>query len=112
MTRRQREFAQLYELAREHGANLVPLVRTISADTLTPVTAFLRLAAKEEECFLFESVEGGEHVGRYTFLGIRPFQVATFSDHAVTIQRGRKRQVLRGPILETLAGLFAKHRLL
>ena len=55
-------------LAKAHS--LVPVYRTITADLETPVSAFLRLAAEEPEAFLLESVEGGERVGRYTFIGI------------------------------------------
>ena len=62
--------AEFLRLARSHS--LVPLYRTFTADLETPVSAFLRLAAAEPECFLLESVEGGEHLGRYTYIGIRP----------------------------------------
>jgi len=62
--------AEFLRLARSHS--LVPLYRTLTADLETPVSAFLRLAAAEPECFLLESVEGGEHLGRYTYIGIRP----------------------------------------
>jgi anthranilate synthase component 1 len=51
---------------------LVPVYRSLTADLETPVSAFLRLAAGEPECFMLESVEGGERVGRYTFIGVRP----------------------------------------
>ncbi|MEI9969680.1 MAG: hypothetical protein WDM87_14050 [Terracidiphilus sp.] len=44
------------------------------ADLETPVSAFLRAAWTERECFLLESVEGGEQVGRYTFIGLTPFK--------------------------------------
>jgi len=63
------------KLARTH--TLVPVTRTVAADLETPVSAFLRVAATEPEAFLLESVEGGEHVGRYTFIGIRPYQTMT-----------------------------------
>ncbi len=59
-------------LARSH--TLVPVYARLNADLETPVTAFLRLAADEQECFLLESVEGGETIGRYTFIGVRPFR--------------------------------------
>jgi anthranilate synthase component 1 len=64
------ERAEFLRLARSHS--LVPLYRTLTADLETPVSAFLRVAAAEPECFLLESVEGGEHLGRYTYIGIRP----------------------------------------
>src|SRR5271165_4751979 len=53
---------------------LVPVYRSLTADLETPVSAFLHLAADESECFMLESVEGGERVGRYTFIGVRPYK--------------------------------------
>ena len=66
----QPDFKEFSRLARE--ATLVPVVKTVSADLLTPVSAFLAVAAKEPYSFLLESVERGEQIGRYTFLGVRP----------------------------------------
>src|SRR4051794_15178919 len=45
------------------------------ADLLTPVSAFLKIAEHSDYSFLFESVEGGERVARYSFLGKDPFLV-------------------------------------
>jgi len=59
-------------LARTH--TFVPVYRTVTADLETPVSAFLRIAASEPEAFLLESVEGGERIGRYTFIGVRPYK--------------------------------------
>src|SRR3954470_20119960 len=56
------------------GANLVPVYRQLIGDTLTPVSAFCKLQ-EGDWSFLFESVIGGERVGRYSFLGSRPFLV-------------------------------------
>ena len=56
-------------------AALVPLIRELHADWWTPVTAFSLLARQEPNTFLLESVEGGERVGRYSFLGRRPFLI-------------------------------------
>jgi len=65
------DFNEFSRLART--ATLVPVAKSISADLLTPVSAFLAVAADEPDAFLLESVEGGEKIGRYTFLGVRPF---------------------------------------
>ena len=46
--------------------------RSLLADWLTPVSAFLKIAWNEERAFLLESVEGGERIGRYSFLGVNP----------------------------------------
>ena len=62
------EFARL---ARQ--ATLVPVAKSIAADLLTPVSAFLAVAEDEPDAFLLESVDRGEKIGRYTFLGVRPF---------------------------------------
>ena len=80
------------KLASAH--TLVPVFRTLTADVETPVTAFLRLAADEPECFMLESVEGGENVGRYTFIGIQPYKriVARGTSLEVT-ENGKTRKV-------------------
>jgi anthranilate synthase component 1 len=54
-------------------STFVPVVKELVADLLTPVSAFLRIAEHSDYAFLLESVEGGEHVGRYSFLGKDPF---------------------------------------
>jgi anthranilate synthase component 1 len=55
--------------------NVVPVVRTVLADLQTPVGAFLRVAGDARYAFLLESVEGGERVARYSFLGAEPEMV-------------------------------------
>ena len=52
--------------------DVIPVVRELSADTLTPLVAFAALAREGEEAFLFESVERGENLGRYSFVGFEP----------------------------------------
>jgi anthranilate synthase component I len=49
--------------------DVIPFVREMSADALTPVSAFAALSSNGKEAFLFESVERGENVGRYSFVG-------------------------------------------
>lgn len=52
--------------------DIVPVVRELSADALTPLAAFAALSGDSGEAFLFESVERGENVGRYSFVGFDP----------------------------------------
>ena len=87
-------------LAKSHS--LVPVTRTVAADLETPVSAFLRVASAEPEAFLLESVEGGEHVGRYTFIGIRPYRKMTARDGVITVTEGRKRRTYAGDIFTEL----------
>src|SRR2546423_432219 len=62
-------FEEFVELAR--NASLVPVYRQLTGDTLTPVSAFCKIQ-EGDWAFLFESVVGGERVGRYSFLGSGP----------------------------------------
>src|SRR5215207_5410320 len=52
--------------------NVVPVVRSVLADLHTPVGAFMRIAGNSPYAFLLESVEGGERIARYSFLGTDP----------------------------------------
>src|SRR5262245_15565599 len=65
------QFEQFAELARTHS--VVPVYRQLTGDTLTPVSAFCKLQ-EGDWSFLFESVVGGERIGRYSFLGAGPFR--------------------------------------
>jgi anthranilate synthase component 1 len=91
---------EFQRLARRHS--LVPVTRVVAADLETPVSAFLRVAAAEPEAFLLESVEGGEHVGRYTFIGIRPYQKMTARAGVITVAAGRRRRSYAGDIFAEL----------
>jgi anthranilate synthase component I len=82
------DFKEFSRLART--ATLVPVAKSISADLLTPVSAFLAVAADEPDAFLLESVEGGERIGRYTFLGVRPFLRLESRGDEITIRRDSK----------------------
>lgn len=63
-------FEEFVELAKD--ASLVPVYRQLIGDTLTPVSAFCKVQ-EEDWSFLFESVIGGERLGRYSFVGSGPF---------------------------------------
>jgi anthranilate synthase component 1 len=60
------------------GGNVIPVYKSVIADFLTPVSVFLRLEKDRPYAFLLESVEGGETVARYSFLGCDPFQVCRY----------------------------------
>ncbi len=73
------------ELAGEY--NLIPVYRDVIADLETPVSAFQKIQ-RAENAFLLESVEQGEQLGRFSFLGANPFMVITCVDGQVTIKNG------------------------
>ncbi|GAB4574561.1 MAG: anthranilate synthase component I [Anaerolineae bacterium] len=64
--------------------DLVPVYRTLLADLETPVSVYLKLAQAGAYSFLLESVEGGEQVGRYSFLGVNPRGLITVKEGIVT----------------------------
>jgi anthranilate synthase component I len=97
--------SEFLKLAADH--TLVPVYRTLTADLETPVSAFLRLASNEPQSFLLESVEGGEKVGRYTFIGVRPYRTILSRGKAVTIQERGKTKTLEGDIFAVLKDLLA-----
>ncbi|MBV9123775.1 MAG: anthranilate synthase component I [Planctomycetes bacterium] len=103
---------QFLELARH--ASVVPVYRQLIGDTLTPVTAFCKIQ-EGEWSFLFESVIGGERLGRYSFLGSGPFLRFEAYDRRVRIQQpGAPPEELDHPdplrlLEDKLAGYHAPH---
>src|ERR1700729_905943 len=94
-------------LSRKHS--LVPVYRTVTADLETPVSAFLRIAAEEPEAFLLESVEGGEHVGRYTFIGVQPYKKMVARGTQITVREGRRESTFDGDIFGELKKALSGH---
>jgi anthranilate synthase component 1 len=66
----------------------IPVTRRLMADMITPVALFKSLQQQGRYPFLLESVEGGEQLGRYSFLGVNPFEVLRFEQEEVTLQQG------------------------
>lgn len=91
-------------------APLVPVYRVLYADTLTPVSAFCK-AGWTEDAFLFESVVGGEKVGRFSFLGGDPFLRIEAQGNTVTIHQSGKTETktVDDPLVE-LERLLSAYR--
>ena len=101
-------FEEFKELARR--GTFVPVCKEIVADLFTPVAAFLKIAEQADYAFLLESVEGGEHVGRYSFLGKDPFLILRARDGHTTIERAGNVTESEGPFITTLRRLMAEFR--
>jgi len=87
--------ATFEEFEREAGqGNVVPVVRSVLADLLTPVGAFIRLAADRPYSFLLESIEGGERIARYSFLGTDPEMIVRGCGDVTFVDRGGTRETL------------------
>jgi anthranilate synthase component 1 len=104
----QPDFREFSRLAQQ--ATLVPVVKSVSADLLTPVSAFLAIADKEPYAFLLESVERGEQIGRYTFLGVRPYMRVRARGAEIEIERGRQRETIQGNVFQIVKDLLRTHR--
>ena len=101
----QTTFDDFVELARR--GTFVPVWKEIIADLLTPVSAFLKIAEHSDYAFLFESVEGGEQIARYSFLGKDPFLVLRArGGHTVVEQTGTATESDE-PFAEKLRALMA-----
>ena len=87
----QPPFEDIEELARQ--GSVIPVHKDILGDLLTPAAAFLRVAQGRSRVFLLESVEGGERLARYSFIGWDPFLAIHGSGNTiVTEELGEIRQ--------------------
>ena len=104
----QPDYKTFCRLARQ--GNLVPVYEAFTADLLTPVGAYLRIAQEAKYSFLLESIEGGEAVARHTFAGANPemiFRVRGGKSFLET--NGRSVELGEDPI-EQLRRLVARYR--
>jgi len=103
------DYKEFSRLARD--STLVPVVKSVMADLLTPVSAFLAISRGERDAFLLESVERGEQIGRYTFLGARPYMKLQTQGPQTIVQEGKKRQEHDGSVFQLAKQLLTKHKL-
>jgi len=98
-------FEEFVELAKR--GTFVPVCKEVVADLLTPVSAFLKIAEHSDYAFLLESVEGGEHVGRYSFLGKDPFLILRAHEGRTIIERAGVTSESERPFMETLRSVMS-----
>jgi anthranilate synthase component 1 len=102
---KQTSFEEFEELASR--GTFVPVCKEIMADLLTPVSAFLKIAEHSDYAFLLESVEGGEQVARYSFLGKDPFLILRARDGRTVLERDGECAESERPFLEALRSTMA-----
>ena len=98
-------FDEFKELAQR--GTFVPVCKELMADLLTPVSAFLKIAEHSDYAFLLESVEGGEQVARYSFLGKDPFLILRSRGGKTIIDRAGETTESDIPLMQTLRELMA-----
>ncbi len=103
--------SHLLDTQRSQGATriLVPIARRLSADLLTPVSAFLALRRNATYPFLLESVEGGEQVARYSFIGRNPYRTVEVKGTHVTVTTDEGTSASDGDFFETMRGFLTSH---
>jgi anthranilate synthase component 1 len=102
------DFKTFCKLARR--GNLVPVYETFRADLLTPVAAYLKLARGARYSCLLESVEGGEKIARYTFIGAGPAEVFRYRRGTCVVEAGGRIQRRPGNPIEFLRQRIVRYR--
>jgi anthranilate synthase component I len=92
------DFETFKEMSRSY--NVIPVAETMLADTLTPVSAYMRIRGHSHASFLFESVEGGERIARYSFIGRNPSFVLRTKNLTTTLTNHRSTETLDGNYFE------------
>ncbi|MFQ5664215.1 MAG: anthranilate synthase component I [Terriglobia bacterium] len=113
------DFTTFAKLARR--GNVIPVTRRITADLLTPVSAYLRLAHLSSSSFsgqarrsgfsfLLESVEGGEKIARYSFMGVNPYRRLRYRDGVAEIIDAGHREQRTGNLFDEIRRLTRAYR--
>lgn len=99
------DFSQFSALAKQ--GNFVPVYQEWVADLDTPVSAWYKVCARQPYSFLLESVEGGENIGRYSFLGCDPLWILECrGDRTLQVHRDGTKNVFNGDPFVTLTSLL------
>ncbi|HKP84542.1 MAG TPA: anthranilate synthase component I [Blastocatellia bacterium] len=105
--RTPRDYEEFLKLAKE--GTVVPIVRRVIADLLTPVAAYLKIERLSPYSFLLESVEGGEKVARYSFLGFNPETIVRSRARKVTVETASGTEQTDAPMLQVLRRLSGQN---
>jgi len=87
---------------------LLPVIDTVSADLLTPLAVYLKLAKNSQHSFLLESVEGGESLGRYSFIGADPEIVVRGGSSSLSVRTDSDETTHNEPMFDYLRRHFAQ----
>jgi anthranilate synthase component I len=104
------DLKQFLQLAKK--GNVIPVSIELPADLESPVSVFLKLASKFANAFLFESVELGERVGRFSLIGFDSDTVIEYARGVATVTRpGKKRQKVKGKFLDVVEKVLKQYQL-
>lgn len=102
------DYKEIEELAKEY--NIIPVCSEIYADIVTPIALLKKISRISSRYYLFESIEGGERWGRYSFIGFNPVASVTCKDGVIVFE-GKEKKVLssQNPLGE-LRNCLAKYK--
>jgi len=104
--------ATFAEFERETArGNVVAVVRTIAADSIDPVDAFVNVAGSARNSFLLESVEGGEGVAKYSFIGADPYMIVRGRGNQTIVERNGSSETHAESAAEYLQRHFRERKL-
>ena len=97
-------------LEQAKSADIIPVVLNLPADLLTPLAVYLKISEQAENSFLLESVEGGESLARYSFIGANPEMIVSGNDSEVSIRKNGLIDSLKISLFDFLREHFTKFR--
>ncbi len=93
------------------SANIVPVAETLAADLLTPLAVYLKLSENAEKSFLLESVEGGENLARFSFIGANPTMILKGNDSEISIKQNDSEETRQISLFDFLRKHFAENKI-
>lgn len=99
-------------LEKTKRANVIPVIEILPADLLTPLSVYLKLSRNHSQSFLLESVEGGESLARYSFIGAAPEMTISGTDKQITIRNSQGETIRQISIINYLREHFATNKVL
>lgn len=98
-------------LSKAENADIVPVVLTLPADLLTPLAVYLKISENSENSFLLESVEGGESVARYSFIGANPEMIVSGNDEKISLKKNGSNEILQISFFDFLRSKFRDQKI-
>ncbi len=92
-------------------ADIIPVVLNMPADLLTPLAVYLKISETAENSFLLESVEGGESLARYSFIGANPEMIVSGTDEHITIRKNGLNENLEISLFDFLRNHFSAKKI-
>lgn len=94
-----------------NSADIIPVVLNLPADLLTPLAVYLKISDGAKNSFLLESVEGGESLARYSFIGANPELIVSGNDEKVFVNKEDSKEFLNVPLFDFLREHFGKFKI-